>query len=261
MTSLVSIIMPTFNAEKFVSKAITSVQSQTHTNWQLIIVDDCSTDETFKILKHFSKHDNRIEVFRLEKNSGTGIARNFALSKCNGNFIAFLDADDLWKSKKLKIQLDFMAKNKLPFTFSFYETVNENGNLLGKTITAPQNLTYTKLFFCNFIGNLTAIYSVDFFGKIAIDPARKRQDWMLWLIILKKIKTAKPVPEPLAFYSIRNNSISASKINLLQHNFNVYRQFHGFNVAKATVCMIGFLFVQLFVKRFFVRNSKPHSKL
>jgi teichuronic acid biosynthesis glycosyltransferase TuaG len=256
MQALVSIIMPTFNAEKFVSKAIASVQNQTHTNWQLIAVDDCSQDETMQILKHFTKHDNRIEVFELVQNSGTGIARNFALSKCKGAFIAFLDADDLWKPKKLETQLSFMTLNNLPFTFSFYEIIGENGNLLGKTITAPQNLTYTKLFFCNFIGNLTAIYEVGFFGKININPARKRQDWMLWLTILKRINTAKPVPESLAFYSIRNDSISASKFNLLQHNFNVYRKFHGFNILKASFCMVGFLFVQLFLKQFFSINTK-----
>ena len=254
MQSLVSIITPTFNSAGFIAETVISVKNQTHQNWEMIIVDDCSDDNTFEIIKSFAILDSRIKIFRLQKNSGTGIARDFALSKCAGTFIAFLDADDLWKPKKLETQLDFMQKNKLSFTFSFYECIDEKGVNLKNMHTSPRNLTYRQLFFCNFIGNLTAIYNADFFNKISISPTRKRQDWMLWLNILKQIKSAKPVPESLAFYRIRQNSVSASKTNLLKHNFNVYRKFHGFSVIKSYFCMIGFLFTQFFVKPFFVRH-------
>lgn len=246
-TSLVSVVIPTFNSEKYISDTIISVQNQSYQNWEIILVDDGSTDATRTIITPFLT-DKRIQFYPLENNSGTGVARNFGVSKAVGKYIAFLDADDLWKPEKLEKQIIFLQKNNLPFTFSFYDCIDEQGNSLNKRVEAPRNLSYTQLFFCNYVGNLTGIYDVDFFGKIAISTIRKRQDWMHWLTILKKIKTAKPVPESLAIYRIRENSLSTSKTALIQYNFAVYRQFHGFNLVLAVFCMLGFLFTQLAIK-------------
>ena len=245
---LVSIIIPAFNAEKFIAQTILSVQNQTYNNWEIILVDDKSTDNTVAIIKEIALNEKRIQFFQLEKNSGTGIARNYALNHAKGRYIAFLDADDLWKPNKLDKQVEFLTKQNLPFTFSFYDCIDEEGKSLNKTVECPKLLTYKQLFFCNYVGNLTGIYDVNYFGKIAISSIRKRQDWMHWLTILHKIKTAKPVPESLAFYRIRQNSISASKLDLLQHNFAVYRTFHGFNFMVSLLCMTGFLFTQLILK-------------
>lgn len=252
--SLVSIITPCFNSEKFIAKTIQSVQNQTYTNWEMIIVDDASTDNTVSIISKFARNDKRIKIFKLDKNSGTGIARNTALNSSFGKYIAFLDADDLWKSEKLEKQVYFLQKNNLPFTFSFYDCINEEGKSLNKKIEAPKKLTYKQLFFCNYVGNLTGIYDVEYFGKIEISSIRKRQDWMLWLTILKKIKVAHPIPESLAYYRIRKNSISASKFNLLKHNFAVYRTFHGFNLFISLFYMIGFLFTQLLIKPSYIKS-------
>ncbi|MFA9187148.1 glycosyltransferase family 2 protein [Flavobacterium sp. FBOR7N2.3] len=245
---LVSVIIPTFNSEKYISDTIISVQNQTYQNWEMLLVDDGSTDKTQTIITSFLT-DKRIQFYPLEKNSGTGVARNFALAKANGKYISFLDADDLWKSDKLEKQINFMQTHNQPFTFSFYDCIDEQGNSLNRRIEAPRNLSYRQLFFCNYVGNLTGIYDVEYFGKISISNIRKRQDWMHWLTILKKIKTAKPVPESLAFYRIRENSLSTSKTALIQYNFAVYRQFHGFNLVVSMLCMIGFLFTQLVIKR------------
>ncbi|MGM8360835.1 glycosyltransferase family 2 protein [Flavobacterium sp. ARAG 55.4] len=244
---LVSVIIPTFNSEKYISDTIQSVQNQSYQNWEVIIVDDASTDETQTIITPFLTN-KRIKFYSLEKNSGTGVARNLAVSKASGKYISFLDADDLWKPEKLEKQINFMQKQKLPFTFSFYDCIDDEGKLLGKRLEAPRNLSYTQLFFCNYVGNLTGIYDVEYFGKISISSIRKRQDWMHWLTLLKKIKTAKPVPESLAIYRIRKNSLSNSKTALIQYNFAVYRQFHGFNWIVSVFCMIGFLFTQLLIK-------------
>lgn len=253
---LVSIITPSFNSEKFIAETIQSVQNQTYQNWEMIIVDDCSTDKTVSIVEYIANNDSRIKVYKLDKNSGTGIARNTALDKASGKYIAFLDADDLWKPQKLEIQINFLKNNNLPFTFSFYDCINEQGKELNRRVEAPRNLSYRQLFFCNYVGNLTGIYDVNYFGKIAISSIRKRQDWMLWLIILKKVKSAKPIPESLAFYRIRENSISASKLDLLKHNFGVYRRFHGFNLVYSLLCMTGFLFTQLLIKPRYIKNIK-----
>ncbi|OYX79793.1 MAG: glycosyl transferase [Flavobacteriales bacterium 32-34-25] len=244
---LVSVIIPIFNSEKYISDTIISVQNQTYQNWEMLLVDDGSTDETQTIITSFLT-DKRIQFYPLEKNSGTGVARNFALEKANGKYISFLDADDLWKPEKLEKQIDFMQTNALPFTFSFYDCIDEQGKLLHKRVEAPRNLSYRQLFFCNYVGNLTGIYDVEYFGKISISNIRKRQDWMHWLTILKKIKRAKAVPESLAYYRIRENSLSTSKTALIHYNYTVYRQFHGFNVVVSLFCMTGFLFTQLVIK-------------
>lgn len=254
---LVSILIPTFNSEKFISGTILSVQNQSYTNWEIILVDDCSTDATLVTVAELALNDNRIQYSKLDKNSGTGVARNSALAAAKGSYIAFLDADDLWKPNKLALQINFMQTNKLPFTFSFYECINEDGKPLNKRVEAPINLSYRQLFFCNYIGNLTAIYNVNFFGKIPISAIRKRQDWMLWLTVLKKIKIAHPVPESLAYYRIRDNSISTSKFDLIKYNFAVYRKFYGFSFPIAVACMKLFLFTQLLIKPRYIKKIKP----
>ena len=256
MTQLVSIITPTYNSEKYIAETINSVMCQTHSLWEMIVVDDCSTDQTAVIVQGFALHDSRIKIINLNENSGTGIARNRGLQQAEGRYIAFLDADDLWLPNKLSEQIRFMQIKNLPFTFCFYDCIDENGNSLQKRIESPVHLTYKQLFFCNYIGNLTAIYDVDFFGKINISTVRKRQDWVLWLTILKKISVAQPVPESLARYRIHKNSVSASKLDLLQHNFKVYRSFHGLNLLISACCMLLFLCTQLLIKPLYIRKIR-----
>lgn len=256
MKPLVSIITPTFNSEKFISETIQSVQNQTYENWEMIIVDDASSDKTTEIIELASELDKRIKLFILEKNSGTGIARNTALEKASGKYIAFLDADDLWKPQKLEKQINFLISKQLHFTFSFYECMDEEGNSLKRVVEAPKQLAYSQLFYCNYVGNLTGIYDAEYFGKIQISSIRKRQDWMMWLTVLKKIKIAYPVPENLAIYRIRENSISASKLDLIKHNFKVYKSYHKCNYFLASIHMAVFLFTQLIIKPAYIKKIK-----
>jgi len=254
MSELVSIITPTFNAEKYIQDTLQSVLNQSYQNWEMILIDDASTDQTVKIIKDFAEKDARFKLSELSKNSGNGFARNVALEKATGQYIAFLDADDLWFPMKLEKQIQYLKANNLPFTFSFYDCIDEDGKLLNRRIEAPLNLTYNELFFCNYVGNLTAIYDADYFGKITLEATQKRQDWRLWLTILKQIQFTKPVPEPLAFYRIRKNSISSSKFKLIKHNFGVYREFHGFNFIFSVMLMMRFLFTQLIIKPRYIKK-------
>lgn len=254
MEALVSIITPTYHAADFIAQTILSVQNQTYQNWEMIIVDDGSTDETVQIIKNFIENDARIQLHQLPVNAGAGVARNFAIKEAKGKYISFLDADDLWKVEKLAKQIHFMAEHQLPFTFSFYECINREGKSLNRSVEAPRILTYRQLFFCNFIGNLTGIYDSEYFGKITISTIRKRQDWIMWLIILKKIKKAYVVPESLAWYRVHQTSISASKTNLLKYNYRVYRKHHHCNFVTAVFCMIGFLLMQFLVKPFYIKK-------
>jgi teichuronic acid biosynthesis glycosyltransferase TuaG len=254
MDALVSIVTPVYNAEKYIRASVESVLAQTYTNWELLIVDDCSSDNTVAVVSAFS--DPRIRLFTLEFNSGPGIARDTAVGQAKGNYIAFLDADDLWYPDKLKLQLQWMQNHKQPFTFSFYDLVDENGDPTGMQVTAPLKLSYRQLFYCNYVGNLTGIYSVDYFGKIPISRIRKRQDWILWLEIMKQIKHARPVPQSLALYRIREGSVSSSKISLLKYNYAVYRDYHQCNPVVAVLSMIVFLYNQLLIKRRYIVRKR-----
>lgn len=254
MNDLVSIITPTFNTEKYIRETLQSVLNQSYKNWEMILVDDASTDQTVSIIEEFAQKDGRIKCFKLSKNSGNGFARNVALEKASGKYIAYLDADDLWISSKLEKQIQFLKRNNLPFTFSFYDCIDDDGNDLKRRVESPVPLTYKQLFFCNYVGNLTAIYDADFFGKIKLKSSQKRQDWRLWLTILKQIKTAQAVSESLAFYRIRKDSISSSKFKLIKHNFGVYREFHGYNFLSSVLLMIRFLFTQLIIKPKYIKK-------
>jgi teichuronic acid biosynthesis glycosyltransferase TuaG len=252
----VSVITPTYNAAAFIADTIRSVQAQTFPDWEMILVDDASTDETAEIVAAFAGTDSRLKLIRLERNSGTGVARDTATNAATGRYIAFLDADDLWKPEKLEKQLEDISLSGKPFSFSFYDCMDEAGRPLGIQVTAPRNLRYFQLFCCNFVGNLTGMYDTAYFGKIRIASIRKRQDWMLWLTILKKIRSCRPIPESLAIYRIREGSISSSKRSLLKHNFAVYRRFHGYSAPVALCCLGLFLFAQLLIKPFYRKRLK-----
>jgi teichuronic acid biosynthesis glycosyltransferase TuaG len=137
MNELVSIITPSYNSEQFIEETIRSVQKQTYTNWEMIIVDDFSNDKTVEIIQNFMDDDSRIHLIKLNKNLGAGIARNTALETCMGRYISFIDADDLWKPTKLEKQINFLIANNVPFTFSFYDCINELGENLNKRIKIP----------------------------------------------------------------------------------------------------------------------------
>jgi len=245
---LVSIITPTYNSEDFIQETITSVLHQNYTNWEMIIVDDCSSDTTLKILEQNAAIDNRIQYLQLQKNAGAAIARNTAIDKAKGKYIAFLDADDLWKPQKLQTQVHFLETHKYAMTFSSYELMNEEGKTLQKQVVALPKVTYAKMLKSNYVGNLTGIYNAEKLGKVYMPNLRKRQDWALWLSIIKKTGEAYSITTPLAIYRVRKNSISSNKINLLKYNYNIYRKALNFGVLKSGIYLIRFLIEHFFVK-------------
>jgi len=245
---MVSIITPSYNSEQFITTTITSVINQTHKDWELIIVDDASIDNTCNIVSKFSKKDSRIKLIKQTKNSGTGVARNTAIKAAQGNYLAFLDSDDVWKPNKLEKQLAVMKSTKAVICFSSYELINEEGKSLNKIIEALSRLTYEKQLKCNYIGNLTGIYSVDRLGKVYMPEIKKRQDWVMWLNLLKKGGLAIGIKESLAYYRVRKDSISSNKFNLITYNFNVYKKALGFGLLKSIRYLIVFLHEYFFVK-------------
>lgn len=254
--NLVSVIMPAHNSAVFISESINSVLQQTHVNIELIVIDDGSTDETVSIVKGLIQKDPRILLLENQKNLGPGPSRNAGIKAAKGDFIAFLDSDDLWLTYKLEKQLRFMKEHNLSMCFSSYLLIDETGTRLNKIIEALPVLTYPKLLLSNYVGNLTGIYDARD-GKYYSPDLRKRQDWGLWLNIVKQTGPARGIMEPLAVYRIRNNSLSRKKYALLKHNYLIYRDFLNFGILKSTMYMSRFLWEHFFVKR---RQEKQLNK-
>ena len=248
MKDLVSIITPTYNSEKYISETIQSIQAQTYTNWELLITDDSSSDQTIKTVKSFQENDSRIRLYKLEKNQGAGIARNNSIIKATGRYIAFCDSDDQWKPAKLEKQVKFMKTHKLAFTYTSYETINEEGKLIGK-VSSPTNLILQDMLRNNYVGCLTAIYDTEIIGKQLMSDIRKRQDWALWLKIFKIIKQTKGMSESLALYRDRSNSISSNKAQMIKYTWIVYNKELKFSRLKSFFLMINFIF--FYVKKKF----------
>tara|TARA_B110000503_G_C7076698_1_gene383236 strand:+ start:113 stop:856 length:744 start_codon:yes stop_codon:yes gene_type:complete len=220
--SLVSIILPTFNSAQFISQTINSIISQTYSNWELIITDDCSSDDTTSIIETFRVKDARIELFKLKSNSGSGNARNNSIKHAKGRYIAFCDSDDQWMPHKLKKQISFMRDKDVAFTYTSYDVINEDGDFQ-KTIDCPKTITYNELLRNNYIGCLTVMYDAAKLGKMYMSEIRKRQDWVLWFEILKKTQIGYGIEESLALYRLRSNAISAKKLKLIKYNWRIYR--------------------------------------
>ena len=238
---LVSIIMPTYNCAKFIKETIESVLNQTYENWELVIVDDCSNDNTEEIVESFN--DKRIKYHKLEKNSGAAVARTTAMKMAIGNYMAFLDSDDLWKKEKLEKQLEFMKKNNYNFTCTAYEQIDEEGNKLNKVIKTKKKANYNRILLDCPVGNSTVMYNVDNLGKFEVPNIRKRNDDALWLQILKREKFIYGMPDVLMEYRIRNNSISSNKLSLIKYHWQLYREIEPLSVIRSAfhICWWGMI--------------------
>lgn len=222
---LVSIVVPVFNSEKFIKETIKTVESQTYHNWELILVNDCSTDSSEQIIREYEEDDKRIKLINLETNSGAAIARNTGMKNAKGKYIAFLDADDLWKKEKLEKQIKFMKENNYDFTFTGYEFADENGNNLGKIVNIPKKINYKQALKNTTIFTSTVIFNVDNLGKelISMPNVRRGQDTATWWKVLKTGVIAYGLNESLSLYRRSNNTLSSNKIKALKRTWNLYR--------------------------------------
>ena len=230
--SIISIITPSHNSAPFISETIQSVLGQTFSDWEMIIVDDCSTDNSVEVIQSFVEQDSRIKLIQLSENSGAAVARNTAIKDAQGRFIAFLDSDDLWLPDKLEKQLGFMQANDYPFSYAAYDKIDENGQVFGH-IGVPDRVCYSDLLKTCSIGCLTAIYDTEYFGKVYMPLIRKRQDLGLWLKLLKKTKYAYGLNETLGLYKVRSDSISANKKSAAFFTWRLYREVEKLNLIKS----------------------------
>lgn len=220
---LVSIIMPSWNTAALIGESIRSVLAQTYPNWELIIVDDCSTDDTDAVVASFA--DERIRYIKNERNCGAALTRNLALREARGEWIAFLDSDDLWTPDKLEKQIAFMRENDCPLSYTEYEKIDEEGNPLNVYVSGPDAVNRKKMYRYDYIGQLTMMYSAKVFGLIQIKDIKKNNDYAIRLQLYRRKGTvARLLKEDLARYRVRKVSISHDKLRKkLKSHYDLFR--------------------------------------
>ena len=225
----VSIIMPMFNSGQFIKNAIRTVCLQTYEDWELIVVDDCSTDNSADVVKKLAESESRIKIVSLNKNGGPAIARNAGIEVSSGRYIAFLDSDDQWASLKLEKQVKFMQEQNIAFSHTGYKRVDSTSGKVLSQYIPPQHLSYKDMLYSNKIGCLTAMFDSSLIGRLTMPDIRKRQDYAMWLKILREVDFVYGIDEVLASYTVRNDSISSDKLALLKYNYSVFRNIEKFS--------------------------------
>lgn len=230
---LVSIITPSYNSALTIRKTIKSVINQTLIDWEMIIVDDNSTDNSCQIIEEYMSIDSRIQLIKQNWNAGPAIVRNIAIEKAKGQYIAFLDSDDLWHSEKLTKQISFMKEKNIALSYTAYNRIDSMGNILSAYHPKLQ-VSYIDMLKSNRIGCLTAIYDADKLGKVYMPNISKRQDLGLWLRILKKVDYAWGLDDILADYlAIQPNSVSSNKKNAAKYQWRLYREIEKLSVTQS----------------------------
>jgi teichuronic acid biosynthesis glycosyltransferase TuaG len=239
---LVSIITPSYNSSKFIVECVNSVISQTFQNWEMIIVDDCSNDNSREIISDFSEKDKRIRFIFLEENIGAAAARNIAMKKAKGRYIAFLDSDDLWIKDKLERQITFMNDNNIAFSFTSYQPISEDGKKKYSVITAPKKMSYHSYLKNTIIGCLTVIIDKEKTGDFQMPNINSSHDMALWLLIMRRGFSAYGLDENLAYYRIVSTSNTSKKWKAAKEVWDVYRKVENLNIIYSTYCFIGYAF-------------------
>ena len=237
---LVSIIMPSYNAARFIGESINSVLLQTYSNWELLIVDDCSKDNSVEVVRKFANIDKRVVLFSLEKNVGAAAARNVAIEHAQGQYIAFLDSDDVWDEYKLEKQLAFMKQYSYVFTFSNYYVMEENGKKTENIVKVPSSLSYHQYLRNTIIVCLTVIIDRQQTGDFKMPLIKSSHDMALWLLIMKRGFKAYGLKDVLAGYRLVSTSNTAKKWKAAKDVWKVYREIEGLSVLYAAYCFCGY---------------------
>lgn len=259
MKELVSIIMPTYNCGKFIAETIESVINQTYKNWEILIIDDCSTDNTKDIVEKYQKKYKNIKYTILDKNSGAAVARNLAISDAKGKYIAFLDSDDLWKNDKLEKQINFMKENNYYFTYTKYSEIDENSSELGYIMSGPKKITKTGMYNYCWPGCLTVMYNVEKLGKVQIENLKKNNDYAIWLKLIQKTDCYL-LNENLAQYRRRKGSISNhKKLKLIKYHYLLYKEGEHKNSFMSYILTLRNLFFGI-IKKILYREKVKGEK-
>ncbi len=234
-TPLVSVVMPLHNAADRVMEGVRSVQGQSLADWELLVVDDASTDDSGARVEALAAEDARIRVLRLECNGGPAVARNAGIRAARGRYIAFLDSDDAWAPDKLARQVALMERGVV-FSFTAMERFDEQGRRLSAA-GVPERVAYEELLKTNYVGCSTAMYDTRYFGKVEMPLIDRRQDYGLWLRLLKQAEFGHGLNEPLVRYTVRSGSVSSNKLTTAGYTWRVYRELEGFSRVRSAYCL------------------------
>lgn len=237
---LISIITPAFNAEKYIEDTIESVLAQTYQNWEMLIVDDCSVDNTVQMVEKYCAMDLRIKLIRHSKNQGVAATRNTALAQAKGAYIAFLDSDDMWLPMKLETQYSYMEKNDFAITYTAYQKYVSETNEKGKIIIVPAEMTQKTVLYNTAIACLTVMINREQVGDFQMPLLNHSEDQCTWRTILLRGYTAHGLNENLALYRISSNSMTAKKCSAAKRQWMVYRKYYDFSVVKSCVYFISY---------------------
>ncbi|MFT8318510.1 MAG: glycosyltransferase family 2 protein [Sporolactobacillus sp.] len=230
----ISVITPCYNAAGTIRATIESVRAQSYPNWEMIIADDCSTDQSLLILQEEAAGDRRIHPLAAEKNGGAAHARNRALHQARGRYVAFLDSDDRWKPEKLEKQLAFMKEGGYAFSFTGYEYIARDGKLLGKQVAAPRTVCYRDMLKNTIVGCLTVMIDREKTGPFQMPDLRSRQDLATWLTLLRRGMVAHGLDEPLAEYRLSGaRSLSGNKWEAARKTWQVYRKVEHISLPRS----------------------------
>lgn len=236
--------MPAYNCADYIAESIRSVQNQTYQNWELIVADDNSTDGTVDTVRSMAADDNRIHLRETDINLGPAAARNRAINSAQGDYIAFLDSDDIWFPDKLSRQISFMEQTGYDFTYTAYEKINERSEKMGIVVSAPKSVNYSSMLYRgDSIGNLTVVYDAEKLGKFYVPDIKKRNDFALWLKMMHDCKRAYGLNEVLASYRVRAGSISSTrKSELLKYYWELYRDIERLSNIKSSAAIASLVF-------------------
>lgn len=246
----VSIITATYNSEFLIEATYESIRSQSFQDWEWVITDDCSSDNTWEVISLIAENDRRVKIFRNVENMGSAISRNNSIYSSSGRFLAFIDSDDLWVSNKLEKQLQFMVEG-IDFSFTAYYLIDSRGKSLGRLVDSNQRggFTYEEMLRKKAtLGCSTVMIRKDAFPDIQMPLLRTGQDYATWLKLLRTGKKAFVIPEPLTGYRILPNSISRNKVKKAKRQWQIYREVEGLRFFKSLECFLFYAWRAVFRK-------------
>ena len=255
MNEKVSVITPSYNSEKYIAQTIASVQNQTYTNLEMIIVDDCSTDTTCSIVEEIAKNDSRVILIKQETNGGAARARNRALENATGRFIAYLDADDIWLPQKLERQTAFMLEKNCGFSCASYEVIDDAGNSLNKRVHMLPKVDYVGFLTNNYLQTVGIMADLSIVDKkcLVMPDIRRRQDAATWLQVLKAGHYCYGVDEILAQYRRAANSLSSNKFKAVKGVWGLYRNIEKLSLPFSCYCFVRYAFLAVW-KRIYIHK-------
>lgn len=240
MTEFVSIIMPAYNAEEFISDSIRSIINQTYSHFELIVIDDCSMDRTVEKVMEFE--DSRIIIFKNAENKGVAFSRNVGLRNAKWRYVAFCDSDDYWHNKKLEIQIPLL-KN-YPVVCSNYYMVDNCGNII-KEIKGPEEFDYSKLLRSNLIPNSSAIFDRNKTNPNIFQKKIGAEDYLMWLKLTNPDKKIFRIQKPLMYYKVHQNSLSANKVKSMLWTWNIYKNELNLNLIHSIKCLLNYIIINI----------------